>query len=411
MTKPDLIDALERGFDLHPLPYRLGVAVSGGSDSLGLLHLLAETKKFALSVVTVNHGLRPAAASEALHVARLCDGLSVPQTIVEWQGWDGRGNLQDQARRNRYSLIADWARTEGVEAVALGHTRDDVAETLLMRLARASGVDGLSAMPRRFKRDGMVFLRPLLDVGRAELRVYLGQRKVTWVDDPSNEDDQFERVRARDALAALTPLGLGPETLAQVAQNLSDARDALASVAAEWVESAAKVDAGDIIFDRTALNGLPAELRRRIVSGALRFVSSAEYGPRRDALAGALDAITSRRNHTVHGCLIMVSDMTVRITREAAAVGTLEGPPDQPWDRRWRVTGPDVSGCTLRALGDELAQVPGWRETRRPRASLLSSPAIWDGDTLVAAPVAGLSNGWSATAPGLDSFAECLIAH
>lgn len=411
MSDDDLLSRLEAGFPPGPLPYRVGVAVSGGSDSLALLLLMHRIGKFELSAVTVNHGLRSSAASEAVHVSHICARLGVPHDIVEWQGWDGRGNLQDVARRNRYSMIAGWARMQGLEAVAVGHTRDDLAETFLMRLSRAAGVDGLAAMARRFDRDGMRFLRPLLSCGRAELQRYLGERKTRWVDDPSNDDIQFDRVRARQVMAALAPLGLDAPRLAQVAENLSEARDALAVTAADCARSIARSDAGDLIFDRTALSALPVELRRRLLAGALRFVASAEYPPRRDAMSDLLAAVAARENRTLHGCYVMVSDMTVRVTRELAAVATQSVAAPGPWDHRWHLTGAEGHDCEIRALGDAVSQCPRWRETGRPRASLLASPALWDGESLVAAPLADPGCDIVATTPGLDAFAESLIAH
>lgn len=411
MTDPSLIDRLEAGFETDPLPYRLGVAVSGGSDSLALLHLLHASGKFALSAVTVNHGLRAQAASEALHVARICDRLGIQHDVVEWQGWDGRGNLQDQARRNRYSLIADWARRERLDGVAVGHTRDDQAETVLMRLSRASGVDGLSGMPSCIVRDGMTFWRPLLGVGREALREYLTDLGVRWVEDPSNEDDQFDRVRARKALGVLATLGVTTGGLAQVAHNMAEARTALDQIAADWALRSARVECGDVILDRTSLSGLPNELQRRIVSAALTFVSSAEYPPRRDALADLLAAIKARRNHTLGGCFVMVSDITVRITREVSAIADLEMPTTALWDHRWRLEGPHDDALVVRPLGNGILACPTWRETRLPRSTLVASPAIWDTDRLVAAPVAGFGSDWIAHAPGLDAFVSHLIAH
>ena len=130
----DLLAKLLDGFAASP-GGRLGVAVSGGSDSVALLHLLAghaPLRDAGLYCVTVDHGLRPESAAEARFVSELCCSLDIPHQTLCWQGWDGRGNTQDAARRARYSLMADWAHTHGIGAVALGHTQDDQAETVLM---------------------------------------------------------------------------------------------------------------------------------------------------------------------------------------------------------------------------------------------------------------------------------------
>ncbi len=127
----------------------LGIAVSGGSDSLALLHLMVEWGRAPLRCVTVDHRLRDASAEEAAQVAEICAALGIAHDTLTWDGWDGQGNLAAEARRARYALLADWAVTHGLTGIALGHTQDDIAETLLMRLARRAGVDGLAAMPQR----------------------------------------------------------------------------------------------------------------------------------------------------------------------------------------------------------------------------------------------------------------------
>lgn len=393
---------------------RLGVAVSGGSDSLALLHILHEAGGAELFPVTVNHGLRPEAASEALHVARISEGLGLPHEVLEWEGWDGRGNLQDQARRTRYRLLADWGRACGLDAIALGHTRDDIAETFLMRLARSAGVDGLAAMAPKFRRDGMTFTRPLLDRGREELRKLLRDRGVRWVDDPSNEDTAFDRARIRAAMPGLAPIGLTPEGLAETAAHLRDASDALNTLAAAWARQNLRLVAGDILFDRTALSRQPLEIKRRLVARSLQWIGSEDYAPRAPALGRVLSAISGESapgNLTLHGCHVMLSDMTLRITREFAAVASHETPTDAAWDTRWRLAGPHAAGLTVRALGDALSHCPDWRNTGLPRESLRASPAVFDGAKLVAAPLAGVPAGWTATCGEKEDVIAALVPH
>jgi tRNA(Ile)-lysidine synthase len=391
-------------------PDRIGVAVSGGSDSLALLHA-AKAWGVGVEAVTVDHGLRPEAAGEAAYVGELCRGLGVPHTVLRWQGWDGKGNLQDQARQNRYALIARWAEARRLPSVALGHTMDDQAETLLMRLARAAGVDGLASMRMVFERDGIRFDRPFLFDRRADLRAYLTSGGVRWIEDPSNEDESFGRVRARRVLEALSPLGIETESLFRVALNLRDASDALGQMASEFARAKVKAAGGDLIFDRTALRRQPAEIARRLVGHALMFVASADYPPRREPLEAVMEQLKGTGKATLHGCLVTVSDMTVRIAREHAAVAGLRGSTDALWDRRWRLAGPHSPGLDVRALGDAVGTCPDWRATGLPRATLLASPAVWRGGALVAAPVAGMSNGWTAEAPGAADFAAALISH
>ncbi|MDT8856851.1 tRNA lysidine(34) synthetase TilS [Paracoccaceae bacterium Fryx2] len=375
----------------------LGLAVSGGGDSMAMLHLAvrAGADRGLLHVVTVDHGLRAESADEARFVGRVCAGLGVAHVTLRWTGWDGQGNTADQARRARYGLMADWARATGIGRIALAHTRDDQAETFLMRLARKAGVDGLAAMAPCRVAHGIAWLRPLLGVGRADLRRYLSGAGLPWIDDPGNDDLRHDRVKARAALAVLDPLGIGAGTLAEVARNLAVARQALDEATRAAARRCCRVDGGDVVFDRTLFGELPAEIRRRLMERALRWVASAEYGPRAAALAGFVAAACGRQPMTLHGCRLLPGTSAFRICREVQAVKHLATPADKLWDGRWQFSGADSNGLQVRALGAcGLAQLPDWRGAGRPRAALLAAPALWRNDTVVAAPLAGRVQGW-----------------
>ncbi len=397
---------------LGPVDAPLGLAVSGGGDSVALL-CLAHDAGLPVAVVTVDHGLRPEAATEAAWVGALCARLGVGHDVVRWGGWDGGGNLQDRARRARLGLIADWARARTIGAVAQGHTEDDQAETVMLRLMRAAGVDGLSGMAARRHDRGIVWLRPLLGIGRAELRSYLASRGQDWIEDPSNDALRFDRVKVRRVLAGLAPLGLGAGALAGVATRMAEARAALRAQALEAARAMARVDAGDVVFDRASLAGLPVEIRRRLLVAALVWVSSAEYGPRAAAVQGVLAAVDEGRSATLAGCRVLTRAGGVRITREVRALTGTAAPPGCLWDGRWRVTGPEISGLEVRALGEAgIALCRGWRETGRPRASILGSPAVWRGGDLVAAPLARTEPAWlAATEGGSEGFFRSILSH
>ncbi len=398
------------------LPERLGVAVSGGGDSVALLHIL--TRCFGangpeIHAVTVDHGLRAGSADEATMVARLAGDLSVPHDTLRWEGWDGTGNLQDQARRARYRLLSRWARSRGVEMLALAHTADDQAETVLMRLGRAAGVDGLSGIPERRIERGVTFVRPLLGVTRQALRAYLTRNAVEWVEDPSNQDDRFDRIRARRALQALQPLGITVTALADVARHMAQARAALDWYAFLAARDVARLDAGDVLIDRRGFRILPEEIARRMLARVVRWVAGGEYPPRRAPLAGAIDAIRHGRRVTLAGCVVGGDAARARVCREYAAVRDTRCAAGGIWDGRWRLIGPDPQGCEVRALGrDGLASCPAWRETGRPAECLIATPSVWRGDELIAAPVAGRAGQWRAeTMQGDEEFFASFLSH
>lgn len=391
----------------HPV---LGVAVSGGGDSLALLHLLAGQP--GLRAVTVDHGLRAEAAAEAAAVGATCSRIGVPHDILQWH-WNGTGNLSDAARRGRIVLMAEWARQHGLTAVALGHTADDQAETFLMRLARGSGVDGLSGMARQRLAEGVIWLRPLLDITRTDLRAYLQRRGASWFDDPTNDDATYQRVRARAAMAHLGPLGITTQRLVDTARSLAMAREVAQLAALQAARQIARIEAGDVVFDREGLLQLPLETQGRLTAHAIGWIASVVYRPRRASLELALAAVALRKRHTIGGCLLIPTLRQIRVTRELRAVAQTRRPVGAVWDARWCVSGPVSNGLEIGALGaDGLARIVDWRRTGLPRSTLLASPAVWHGLDLVAAPLAGLPGDWQACLhQDADTFFMSLLSH
>lgn len=384
------------------LPHRLGVAVSGGGDSMALLtmlHTLCKGQGTPLCAVTVDHRLRPESALEAASVASYCETLNVPHQILAWKDWDGAGNVQKAARDARYALIASWAQEHNIQAIALGHTVEDQAETVLMRLARGSGVDGLSAMaPVRFH-GGTLWLRPMLTLHRAALRGFLRENNILWHDDPSNEDLRFERIKARQALGQLEPLGLDAQVLAHVAGHMQSVQEALVHETRRVAKSIVKPRAGGLEIPFAAFTELPDEIARRLIRDALAWITGAEYGPRGKSLSTVLKRLPKERSATLEGCRLILQDAQLWLFRELNAVQSKTAPVGTLWDGRWRVDGPQTSAqFHVAALGSEgLSRCPDWRDTGLPRDLLMVSPAVWEGATFRAAPLAGLPDGWCAT--------------
>lgn len=391
-------------------PGDIGVAVSGGGDSMAMLHLAAGWARvygIRLWPVTVDHGLRPESAAEAEMVAAECRILGLPHSTLHWQGWDGSGNLQDAARNARRDLIGAW---RGVcRHVLFAHTRDDQAETFLLRLARGSGVDGLAAMrpsvrvpDRAGKRPGLpggpprpetvsgdwTILRPLLGVSRAALRHYATVLRIPFVDDPSNADPRFDRVRIRALLDPLGAEGLTRDRLAETAARMARAQVALGLRAHDVARDLLRPGLfGTVTLDRDGFAAVEAETQLRIAAAALQTVASAPYRPREAALEAAVDRWLSGGQATLHGCLMIAAGARLIVAREPAAAGG-PVPVGQLWDGRWLAHGPAIRGRTQHILGEAgLIQAGG--PGAHPRAACLGLPAVWDGARLVACRALG----------------------
>ena len=287
----------ERRFaaDLAPLAPagRIGIAVSGGPDSLALLVLAAAARPGDVEAATVDHRLRPASRAEAEAVAAICAELAVPHTILTAR-WIAppTANVQARARDERYALLAEWAADRDLTAVATAHHADDQAETLLMRLARGGGIAGLAgARPSRPLAPSIALIRPLLGWRKTELEAIVTAASLTALDDPSNRDPRHDRARLREWFAHAP---LDPERLAASAAWLREADDAL-----DW--SLAQANRLTRSADIVTLDpgNLPRELQRRLLLAA--FAALDAPTPRGPDLARALDALTSGATVTLSG--------------------------------------------------------------------------------------------------------------
>ena len=266
----------------------LGLAVSGGADSLALLLLAHRDGRWPLAVATVDHGLREAAADEAADVLRLCVELDVPHDTLTPDRPIGPANRQAGARTARLTALARWAAGRGLSAVATGHQMDDRAETLALRLMRGSGLHGLSGMRpvlcfRGADAPPMQLVRPLLGCRRAELAALVHDAGLVPVDDPSNHDPAHDRARLRQTL----PPELVPR-LARSAAALEQAAEALC-----WAEDRAADRALSPTPDGLCLDsaGLPDALRRALLARSvarLRPSVAPPTGPELDRLLATL---------------------------------------------------------------------------------------------------------------------------
>jgi tRNA(Ile)-lysidine synthase len=267
-----------------PRGLRLGLAVSGGPDSIALLLLAAAALPGRVEAATVDHGLRPENAQEAEAVGRLCDTLGVPHATLP-VSLDA-GNVQSEARRARYAALAAWAQARELDAVATGHHADDQAETLIMRLNRASGVAGLAGVRPRGPIAGtpIGLIRPLLAWRRAELGAIVAQAGIDPAQDPSNADARFDRARLRKALAAAEWLDV--PAIAQSAAHLAEADAALAWSAELEFGGRVKRDP----FGMTYRPFAPRAIALRVVT---RIVTELDEAPRGSAVARLFDALAA----------------------------------------------------------------------------------------------------------------------
>ncbi|HBH26874.1 MAG TPA: tRNA lysidine(34) synthetase TilS [Rhodospirillaceae bacterium] len=291
----DLLDSCA----LPPPGACLAVAVSGGPDSMALAWLLRERP--GLVALTVDHGLRPESGAEAERVGRWLAAWGVAHHILRADVPRPQAGLQAWARALRHRLMAALCGQRGIAHLALAHHADDQAETLVFRLAKGSGLTGLAGMRSVQAMDGLTLVRPLLAARKADLLALCAQQGVPFVRDPSNASLRFARVRLRSALEVEG--GTGPR-LARTAARLARADAALEAWAQEAWSARAHVEGGTTTLD---LDGLPEEVRLRLLALAMGRLAPSPYGPpleKLERLTAVLAEPAPFRRRTLAGVVV-----------------------------------------------------------------------------------------------------------
>ncbi len=438
----------------------IALAVSGGPDSMALA-LCAKRVGIPCHAFIVEHGLRPESAEEAVLVKTRLGALGIKAEILPWIHGPVQTKIHVEARKARYALLLDACRRHGLRTLFLAHHRDDQAETILMRLAKGSGVEGLSGMAPMTERNGVRLVRPFLKLPKAQLVALCEAEGVTCVLDPSNEKEKYARGRLRRVQESLAQEGLTTERLLDLGERAGEAAEAVFFYAQAFLREKTKLlDGGAIRLEAEAFAALPRAVGLKVLALCLAFIHKADYPPERRGLVRIYEE--KKGTQTLGGCLVQRTERTILVLREFAAITDI-----QPitrgqtvlWDGRWlvqlpkeeeadsfhvltknsvipaqagiqshnksilslvpldsRLRGSDTNGeeekglMEIRPLGFQPREVldrlaPDLRRKvpqGRARASL---PALWQGKTLVSIPSFGSENKALASAkPSQDAL-------
>lgn len=418
----DRLDRVRPGWSDAPC----AVAVSGGPDSVALLLLLSEIVKMrgaGLLILHVDHGLRPEAAAEAGQVADLARSLGHPCEILRWTGAKPKAGVQQAAREARLALMLGACRDRGIGSLLLAHHLDDQAETLLHRIDRGTGPDGLAGMEPASIRQGVGLVRPLLAWPKSALEAVAAASGVPVTRDPSNADLRYERSRLRLVSSTLAELGVTPHRLGRLAGAMSGARAQMDRLTGGLVADEAVLQPeGYAALSRPMLSAVPDPVAARVLSGLIQAVGGADYPPAPAAVTRLLlwlraeDGAPQPGGNPVHasartlgGCRIAPEAGRVLVHREWRWGEWRRGewrrstPPfwvrpgvTALWDGRFEVENRTALPVAVRCAGE--AGLAAWRrstasasrdervEKSLPGAVRLTLPMIVDLDGALALP-------------------------
>lgn len=275
---------------------KIAIAVSGGMDSMALMHMLRD---YDVVVLHVNHKLRDAADTEAEYVKSIAKQC----VIFEWNDDKPESNLESAARDARYKLMTDWCRENGIDTLLTAHQADDQIETFLMNLSRGSGVYGLAAMRGETVRCGVKIVRPLLNVSRGEIKKYCDDNNIKYFSDEMNDDEKYTRVMVRKNRHLLRDkMGISDARILLAIQNLGRTRDALDEYVNDKIVSV--LNDRRAIFHESFLFDEPDDIRLKLLGRLIQIVGENEFQPRLNSLQSALARLGRDCKFTLGGCVL-----------------------------------------------------------------------------------------------------------
>jgi tRNA(Ile)-lysidine synthase len=382
----------------------LAVAVSGGPDSMALMLMLVAWRAMIgkgapeLCVLSVDHGLRRESAEEIELVARISRKYGLTHKSFSWEGAKSTGNISSKSREARYDLMCNWCAQQQISHLLVAHTLDDQAETVLLRLARGSGVDGLAAMAPSRAWNSTVIYRPLLGMKRSRLVQLLHSVHCPFASDPSNHNPKYDRVLFRQALKILEPLGITSQGLVDTANRLAQAREALDVMTLQAIARSVSIfDAGYCVINPSQLELYPYEIKRRVLGRLLCAVGGHPYAPPHSSLDRLLSWVlaTTTSSRTLGGCFLMPRQGKIWVMREAGRdflpEVLLHAGEKIVWDNRMTVSlsASSEGPLLVKALGvDNYAGIKTLQKSKAPYPSTLGAclPSFWRNQELIAVP-------------------------
>lgn len=380
----------------------IAIAVSGGADSMCLAYLCSEwakTQAIHITCLIVDHKLRQESTKEAELVKNMLNVNNLKAVIltIDWE--KPEANVHAIARDRRYEMLTEYCKQNNIKHLLTAHNKNDQAETILMRIFRGTGIDGLTGIPKLYNLNGVNILRPFLSFSRDEIENILKSAKWGWVNDPSNLNDKYERSKIRKLIASLPQKELVISRLNLLAKNSLRVRNFLTSYSNDIYKKISKEGVfGEITLDREKFIDLDEEIALRVLTTILNRASGNYYPPRLENLELLYFTIKEDPSFikTLWGCEINSKKEAIVFYRELKAVEPLKSIiPNQEniWDKRYKIVTSE-KGLYVGSINTSgLAMLKTWQKDIKAKARILySTPGIFKEGKLIFYPILGIGS-------------------
>ena len=393
-------------FNAQIIDSKIAIAVSGGVDSMVLMNLAKESDFLNdknVFILVVDHGLRAESKQEAKFVKNEAKKLGFPTRILKWKGSKPNKRIQEEARNKRYSLLINFCRENNINNLYLAHHLDDQIETFLFRMFRGSGLQGLTSFSSSYERNGLTLIRPLIDTPKSELISYARRKKINWVEDPSNENQKYDRVKLRKVLPLIYKEGFDKKVFLKSVKKLRLANQALDQITKEFVLQYVIINKNISVFIKKELFlTAPEDVQLRVLQNTIRIFSGERYySPN---YLKILNLMNWARNDndisakTLGGTIFRKRKGGLILYKEVKKLNDikpikLSKSKYKAWDNRFLIKiNKSVKG-EISYLGNEGVKILKSKKILGkkgfngiPLTALYSTPAMWDGKRLISAP-------------------------
>jgi len=391
---PDILDS-----DFENILFHLGVkkefciAASGGPDSLSLILLankFVKKNNYKMSVLTVDHQLRKESSEEAIWLNKILKRKKIKHYILKWNGKKPKSNVMEAARLKRYELMTDRCLKLNIKYLLTAHHLDDQIENFFMRLVRGSGLKGLSSMSKSVKMNGIKVIRPLLEYQKKSLIKVLANNSQKYVQDPSNDNPNYDRIRYRKLIGGLIDEGLNKNRLNKLILNLNQVNDAINYSTINSIYKAISQNKyGNIIVDRNIFFKLPKELQFRVLLFVLNNNESKKKRIKSESILMLIDVLKSRdfKRHTLNKNLFINKKHNILVVKEVGRIKSKESIKKKNfvWRNVYKINIKTQLTTDLK-IGFADDSFDKKNHFKEDKVLINSMPAIWKKDKIISIP-------------------------
>ena len=398
---------LVKTFDQYAISQKIAIAVSGGIDSMVLMKISSLSKKIDsknIHILAIDHNLRKGSKEEALFVKKEASKLGFKTSILTWKGKKPKSGIQEKARKKRYNLLFDYCKKNNISDLFFAHHLDDQIENFIFRMFRGSGIVGLTSFSNYSKRNNINIIRPLIEIPKSDLVLFAKKQKIEWIEDPSNSNSDFDRVKIRNVLQNFYDDGFDKRLFLKSISKLKSINEDIEYLIEDYIAKYIEIYENIYVsIKREFFNNSPREIQMRVIKNCISFFAPEKfYSPKDLKISNILDWIKNNPqidSKTLGGTLFKKNNNVIILYKEVKKLSDIKPiniskSEFKSWDNRFLVKSNVKIEGKISYLGPEGVKILKSKKIdlnkakkNAPIAAIYSSPAVWQKKRLISAPI------------------------